>query len=113
MLAGPGRPLSALTKRRAQYGSPVPLCTLMGPGDFQGHGTRRWFDDRGVSMPGSSLSVTPEAPQAPTWLRQSRQRLRRRMGRSGLVIGTSGGCSFPVTEGLRRGRYDSPSTTRS
>jgi hypothetical protein len=88
----------------------MPLCTQKGPDGFQDHGTRGWSDDRVVMMPAEGRAVTPggaEGADAPP------QRLRLRMGRSGLVMGTRGGGSAPVTLGLSLGLYDSPSTTRS
>lgn len=90
----------------------VPLSTLMEPSGFQGHGARGGRQTRAEHDTASQISSIPpeapvRAPEAPG------QRLRLRMGCSGFVTGAAGGGSSSRTLGLRRARYDSPSTMRS
>lgn len=88
----------------------MPVCTPKGPPGFQDHGTRGRSDDSGLSMPSDGRGVTSGGAGGDD---VGGYRRFFRMGRSGLVMGTLGGASSPVTLGLSRCRYDSPSTTRS
>src|SRR4051794_30250982 len=69
-------------------------------------------DDRRLvdHLPGGASS---ERRRLPLGRRRCGQRLRRLIGRSGLLTGAEGGGSPSRTLGFCRGRYDSPSTTRS
>src|SRR3954470_3878428 len=82
----------------------VPLATLMEPPIVRmmepGGGTQR--PKEVVSRLGSGVEG-----------RQGRARLWRRRSGLGLVTGAEGGGPSLSTLGLRRERYDSPSTTRS
>jgi hypothetical protein len=74
----------------------MPLSTPKGPPDFQGQGTR------GVHRPGRSMTRRAHARRSSGGAQRRRpgQRLRRRMGCSGLVTGAGGGGLSSVTLGL-------------